>query len=151
MDTIDILNRLEEIIKNNDLEPDEHDEKKSQNPVKEFLYLILSFFINILKTPFKLVAKYITNELIKAVKKDAKLYAFIMGLMGVMFVFFSVLWLFISFAVGIYFYDKGNTIFISVLYSILFQIISFIVVAIVAFIAMKSIKSLKLLVEISKK
>ncbi len=151
MDTIDILDRIEEIIKNNDLEPDEHDEKKSQNPVKEFVYLILSFFINILKTPFKLVAKYITNELVKAVKKDAKLYAFIMGLMGVMFVFFSVLWLFISFAVGIYFYDKGNTIFISVLYSIAFQIISFIVVAIIAIIAMKSIKSLKLLVEISKK
>ncbi len=151
MDTIDILDRIEEIIKNNELSPDENDEKKSQNPVKEFVYLILSFFINILKTPFKLVAKYITNELVKAVKKDAKLYAFIMGLMGVMFVFFSVLWLFISFAVGIYFYDKGNTIFISVLYSIAFQIISFIVVAIIAIIAMKSIKSLKLLVEISKK
>lgn len=150
METKEILDRLEKIIKENELSLDSNTESSS-NSFKEFFFLILSFFLNILNAPFKLVAKYITNEIVKAIKKDAKLYAFIMTLMGVMFIFFSVLWFFISFAVGIYFFEQGNSILLSVLYSIAFQIISFIIVAIIAFVAMKSIKSLKLLIEVSKK
>ena len=74
-----------------------------------------------------------------------------MTLMGVMFVFFSVLWLFISVAVGVYFYNKGIPVLTSILYSVAFQLVSFFLIAIVTFISIKSIKSLKLLVEISKK
>jgi len=151
METKEILDRLEKIIKENELSFDENNDSSNNNSLKEFFFLILSFFLNILQAPFKLVAKYITNEIVKAVKKDAKLYAFIMALMGVMFVFFSVLWLFISVAVGVYFYDKGNTIFISIIYSLVFQVVSFVVVGIITVISMRSIKSLKLLSKIAKK
>lgn len=154
MDTLEILDKIEDIIKNNDLNSAENDteagSEHKKSPLKEFMNLILSFLFNILRTPFKLVAKYVTTEIIKAIKKDSKLYAFIMGLMGVMFVFFSVLWLFISVAVGIYFYDKGNSILISVVYSIIFQIVSFSLVGTIAFIASKNIKSLKMFKEISE-
>ncbi|OQX97247.1 MAG: hypothetical protein B6I20_13040 [Bacteroidetes bacterium 4572_117] len=154
MDTLEILDKIEEIINRDNLNLTENEKGKDdsikKSPLKEFMNLILSFFLNILKIPFKLVAKYVTTEIIKAVKKDSKLYAFIMGLMGVMFVFFSVLWLFISVAVGIYFYDKGYSIFISVVYSIIFQVISFSMVGTVAFIASKNIKSLKMFKEISE-
>ena len=150
METKEILDRLEKIIKENELSFDDNTEK-SNNSLKEFFFLILSFFINILKAPFKIVAKYITNELVKAVKKDAKLYVFILVLTSVMFIFFSVLWLFISVAVGVYFYNQGVSIFVSILYSIAFQSISFIIIAVLTYISIKSIKSLKLLAEISKK
>ncbi len=154
MDTLEILDKIEEIIKSDNFNSTENktetDGETKKSPLKEFMNLILSFFLNILRTPFKLAAKYVTTEIIKAVKKDSKLYAFIMGLMGVMFVFFSVLWLFISVAVGIYFYDKGNSIFISVVYSIIFQIVSFSLIGTIAFIASKNIRSLKLFKEISE-
>jgi len=123
MDTLEIINRLEELIKNNNLDTtinsNDAKEETNGNPFKEFISLILSFFLNILKTPFKLVAKYVTN-------------------------------LFIAVGVGVYFYDHGLPVFTSILYSIVFQLISFIVIAILAYISMKSIKSLRLLVEISK-
>ena len=154
METLEIINKLEELIKNSNqntaTNSDVTGNNVNENPLKEFINLILSFFLNILKTPFKLVAKYLTSELIKAVKKDSKLYALIMGLMGIMFVFFSVLWLFISVAAGIYFYDNGNSIFISVIYSIIFQVISLSLVGIIAFIASKNIKSLKIFKDISE-
>ena len=154
MDTLEIIDRLEELIKNNNLNTTKNSndakDKTSEDPFKEFVNLILLFFLNILKTPFKLVAKYVTNELLKAVKRDSKLYVFIIGLLVIMFVFFSVLWLFIAVVVGVYFYDHGHPVFTSILYSIVFQLISFIVIVILAYISIKSIKSLKLLVEISK-
>jgi ABC-type transport system involved in multi-copper enzyme maturation permease subunit len=68
-----------------------------------------------------------------------------MGIMGVLFVFFSVIWLFISVAVGVYFYENGNSILISIVYSILFQLISFILVSLIALLASKKTESLKML------
>ncbi len=102
-----------------------------------------------MKSPFKIIAKYLKNEIIAAIKKDAKLYAIIMGLMGVLFVFFSVLWLFISVAIGVYFNEKGHSILMSIIYSIGFQLISFVFIGAIAFIASKKIKSLKMLKKLS--
>ena len=73
-----------------------------------------------------------------------------MGIMGVLFVFFSVIWLFISVAVGVYYYDKGHTLLISIIYSIGFQLISFIIMSLIAFIASKKLKSLKFLKRFKK-
>jgi len=112
---------------------------------REYLGLLFSVIIDIVKVPLKLLTNFLKKELIVAIKKDAKLYAVIMGIMGVLFVFFTVMWLFISVAVGVYFYEKGETILISVLYSILFQFGSIIVVSLIAYFASKKIKSLKML------
>ena len=98
-----------------------------------------------MKAPFKIVAKYLRDEIIIAVKKDAKLYALILGIMGVLFVFFSVIWLFISVAIGVYFYEQGHSILISIIYSIGFQIVSFILIGLIGLISSKRLKSFKIL------
>jgi len=112
---------------------------------KEYIGLLFSVIIDIVKAPLKLLTNFLKKELVVAIKKDAKLFAVIMGIMGVLFVFFTILWLFISFAVGVYFYEKGESILVSVLYSIVFQFGSMILVASIAFFASKKIKSLKML------
>ena len=105
----------------------------------------MQFFLNILKTPFNIIAKYLRDEIIISVKKDAKLYVFIMGIIVVLFVFFSVIWLFISVAIGVYFYEQGHSILLSIIYSIGFQIVSFILISIIALIVSKKLKTHKML------
>ncbi len=143
----EVLDKIEKIVKNEKTneEKTELENQSDSRTTKDIIYLIIDFFLNTLKTPFKIIAKYLRNEIITAVKKDAKLYAIIMGIMGVLFVFFSVIWLFLSIAVGAYFYEKGNSLLISVLYSISFQFISFVLVSIIAVIAYKKTESLKIL------
>ena len=118
--------------------------------MKEIILLIIRFFSEFLMLPFKLLASYLKNELITTIKRDAKLYGLMMGLMGVLFVFFSVLWLFISVGVGIYFYQKGNSLLFSIFYSVIFQIISFTVIALIILITSKQVKSIKMMKNVSK-
>jgi len=151
MEILEILDKIENIIKteNSELVTDEEKSDKqtpdNKNSAKDIMYLVLHFFLNIIKAPFDLIAKYLKNEIINAIKKDTKLYALIMGIMGVMFVFFSVLWLFISVAIGVYYFENGDSLLNSIMYSIGFQLISFIIVGLIAFIASTQIKSLKML------
>ncbi|MRT93044.1 hypothetical protein [Ancylomarina sp. 16SWW S1-10-2] len=126
--------------KNTDSETD-----SDKNGFKEITYLVIRLFLNVLKSPFKIFAKYLRDEFIIAIKKDAQLYALIMGIMGVLFVVFSVLWLSISVAVGVYFYEHGYSILISIIYSIGFQIVSFILIGLIAYISSKKLKSLKMM------
>jgi hypothetical protein len=156
MKSKEIFNRIENLINdkinksdNSKMETD-IENKSDKNEFKDILYLLMQLLLTILKAPFKIVAKYLRDEIIMAVKKDAKLYMLIMGIMGVLFVFFSVIWLFISVAVGIYCYDKGHTIFISIIYSIGFQLISFILIGLIALIASRKLKSLKILKNLNK-
>jgi hypothetical protein len=122
MKSEDIINKIENIIndktnKSDNLKMETEIENKSdKNEFNDIMYLLLQLLLNVIKVPFKIVAKYLRDEIIMAVKKDAKLYMLIIGIMVVLFVFFSVIWLFISVAVGIYCYDKGHTIFISIIY-----------------------------------
>ena len=120
-------------------------EESKPNIFKEYIGLLFSVIIDIVKAPLKLLTNFLKKELIVAIKKDVKLYAVIMGIMGVLFVFFTILWLFISIAVGVYFYEKGESMLVSILYSIVFQFGSMILVASIAFFASKKIKSLKML------
>jgi len=123
---------------------DENEDSKS-SVFKDYLGLLFTVVIDIVKAPLKLLTNFLKKELIVAIKKDVKLYAVIMGIMGVLFVFFSVMWLFISVAVGAYYYQQGESMLISILYSIIFQFGSIIIVASIAFFASKKIKSLKML------
>ena len=157
MKSKDIFNRIEDIINNKINKSDNSKiEKKidsnnnpDENSFKEITYLVLQIFLNVLKAPFKIVAKFLKDEIIIVVKKDAKLYALIFGIMGVLFVFFSITWLFISAAVGVYFYEQGHTILISIIYSIGFQIVSFILIGLIGLISSKKLKSFKTLKTLS--
>jgi len=158
MESKEIFNRIEHIINDNinktDNSKNEEEIKNKNNDGKtgyrKILYLLIQLFLNILKAPFKIVAKYLKNEIIAAVKKDAKIYMLIMGIMGILFVFFSVIWLFISVAVGVYCYNTGHTILMSIIYSIGFQIISFVLIALIAFIASRQLTSLKVIKKLNK-
>jgi len=148
MEINEIISRIESIIKSEDQKSSpKEDEQQGEvtNGIKDIFILLLNFLLSIIKAPFDLIAKYLKNEIITAIKKDTKLYALIMGIIGVMFVFFSVLWLFISVAIGVYYFENGYSILTSILYSIVFQLISFTIVGLVAFIASTQIKSLKML------
>jgi len=153
MKPLDIIERMETIIKTklqDHAENKEENEDNRKNALQEIFYLLLSFFLDLLKTPFKLMAKFLWKESVNAMKKDAALYAFIMGLMGVLFVFFATLWLFVSVGVGVYFYEKGHTLLTSVFYSVIFQSAGFLVVAFVAWMATRRIRSLKMMKRVSE-
>ena len=149
MRILEILDEIAEIIQSNNLKTDENKveskDRSNNNTARDIIYLFLDFFLTIFKAPFSIFAKFFKNEIITAIKNDAKLYALIMGIMGVLFVFFSVLWLFISFAVCVYFFEKENSLLMSVVYSIGFQVLCFILVSLIAFIASKKIKSIKMM------
>ena len=151
MKSKELFNRIEKIIDTEVNQPksltseDSEQSAKKKNRFKEIGYLSLQVLVNILKAPFKIIAKYLRDEIILAVKKDAKIYALIMGIMGMLFVFFSVMWLFISVAVGVYFFENGHSVLMSTIFSILFQIISFILIALIAVFASQKLKTLKLL------
>jgi len=158
MESKEIFNRIEKIINerlnktdNSETEDKiENENKYVKTEFKEIVYLLIQLFLNILKAPFRIVAKFLIDETVIAVKNDAKIYMLIMAIMGVLFVFFSVIWLFISIAVGVYFYDKGDTIFISIIYSIGFQIVSFILISLIALIASRKLKSLKMMKKLNQ-
>jgi len=158
MKSEEIFNRIENIINNKFNKSDnskaedkqENEDKYARTEFKDILYLLMQLFLNILKAPFKIIAKYLRDEIITAVKKDAKIYMVIILIMGILFVFFSVIWLFISIAIGVYFYDKGHTILASIIYSIGFQLVSFILISLIALIKSKKLNSLKMLKKINK-
>lgn len=158
MKSEEVFNRIEEIINgsvNKTDDPNNTDEDNKQNgqnksEFKKIIYLLLQLVLNVIKSPFKIVAKYLRDEIFIAIKNDARIYMMILGIMGVLFVFFSVIWLFISVAVGVYFYDNGHSILNSIVYSIIIQLVSFLLVSLIAFIASKKLKSLKVLKKLKK-
>ncbi len=153
METKEIIERLEDILNSKEDTSEANqagNEKFDNKAIMNILYLILHFVLNILKTPFIIIAKFLKDELVDSIKNDAKIYALIMGIMGVLFVFFSVIWLFISVAVGFYFYDKGYSLLLSIIYSIGFQTICFLLIGLIALIVSRNLKSFKILKKIEK-
>ncbi len=153
MKSKEVFNKIESIINDNvnksgnsnNADRIENEDNDGKNEFKEILYLLMQLLINILKAPFKIVAKYLRDEIIIAAKNDAKIYMVIVVIMGILFVFFSLIWLFVSFAVAVYFYYEGNTILTSIVYSVGFQLIAFVLVSLVGIIVSKKLKSLKVL------
>jgi len=144
LDTFKILDRIEEILEKEKDALKEEDPKTSKGVVMELVYLVLQFILNLIKAPFRFVAGYVKKEIVSAVKKDAGLMAVISAMIIVLFVFFLIFWFSVSVAVGAYFYENGNTLFVSILYSIAFQILSSLFVALVAYISVRSLKTFKI-------
>ncbi len=123
----------------------EEEENLSKNTLKSIMLSVLDYIINIVKLPFTVFAKFFTKEIIKAIKKDVKTYVFLLILTVIMTIFLSIIWLFIATVVGVYFYDNGNTILVSIGFSLLFQLISLIVFGLILLFTSKKLKSLKLI------
>ena len=125
-------------------EAQEHQEPKS-NTLKSILRSVLDYIVSIIKLPFTVFAKFFTREIIKAIKKDIKTYIFLTILLFCMVIIASFIWLFLSIALGVYFYEIGNSILISIGYSLLFQLISFIIIGLTLYLTSKKLRSLKLI------
>ena len=150
MKTEEFIEKIENIINENKAEQTKASEKQNGNREKnnlimELLLLILSFVLDVLKSPFKLIATYVKNELFKAVKNDVMIYAVLLVMMGVLFVFFSVLWLSLSVAVSVYYYEHGKTMLHAIFYSLAFQGGFFAIISLIAWILKTKLNSLKVL------
>jgi len=149
----EILDKIENLIENKLSQSNkvktELEEISNNRIIKDLFLLITQFFLSIIKSPFKTISMFLKNEIIIAMKKDGKLYALIFGIMITLFVFLSILWLFISIAVGAYFFERGHSIFSSTMYSIGFQFICILTISIIALFATKGLKSFKLFKRIS--
>ncbi len=88
----------------------------------------LEFFKNAILLFLPVLKSFITNP-IKAAAKTASMEAKIFGTLGmisiVLLIFFIIGWFTLSVLVGAWFYDHGSSLTVSVLYSLIFQIISF--------------------------
>jgi len=128
--------------------------KESQEPkpntLKSIMLSVLDYIINIVKLPFTIFAKFFTIEIIKAIKKDIKTFVFSLLLIVSLLIISSIIWLFIAIAVGVYFYDKGNTIIVSIGYSLIFQSISLFLFGLTLYLTSKKLRSLKLIKSILK-
>jgi len=149
METNQILDRIEEILEKEKEVLKEEDPKTAKGVAMELVYLVLQFILNLIKAPFRFVAGYVKNEIVSAVKKDAGLMAVISVMIMVLFVFFLIFWLSVSVAVGAYFYENGNTLLISILYSIAFQILSSLLAGLIAYISVRSLRTFKLFRSVS--
>ncbi len=125
-------------------EAQENQEPKS-NTLKGIMRSVLDYIVSIIKLPFTVFAKFFTREIIKAIKKDIKTYIFLTILLFCMVIIASFIWLFLSIALGVYFYEIGNTILKSIGYSLLFQLISFIIIGLTLYLTSKKLRSLKLI------
>lgn len=126
-------------------EEQQSNEKAKVSPFKQIFNLIVSFFMSVIKAPFQLLHVYIKNEIIALIRKELKLYFIVMCLLGVLFTIFIVFYVLISLAVGFYFQELGFTNFESILLSVLFQIVMFIVVGFIFFKVSRKIRSLKMI------
>ncbi len=125
-------------------EAPENQEPKS-NTLKGIMRSVLDYIVSIIKLPFTVFAKFFTREIIKAIKKDIKTYAFLTFLLFCMFIITLFIRLFLSIALGVYFYELGNTMLKSIGYSLLFQMISFIIIGLTLYLTSKKLRSLKLI------
>jgi len=162
MKQIDILNQIEDILKNslkfNSSESDsetktqadmdieeESQEKIKSSPIKDIFNLIIAFFMSVIKAPFQLIHLYIKNEIVSVIKKEIKLYFVLIFLTGVLFTIFIVFWVLISLAVGFYFQELGFSNYESILLSIAFQALIFLIVFLIFRSKSKQIKSLRMI------
>jgi len=118
------------------------------NTAKELLLLISHFVIRLFKIPLRFIEKGVKKKLIAMIKKDAKMYVLITGIFMFIFVIFFVLWVSIAMAIGVYFREQGNSYFVAIMYSILFQILTIPVIWKIAYISFKNLQSVKMMKEI---
>jgi magnesium-transporting ATPase (P-type) len=152
MELNEILDRIDEILdREKKLIKGEQDENAPLSFMKEVVILLFQFLITVVKTPFRFVAGYVKKELLAAIKKDSKLMAVISAMLIVLLVFFLVFWFSLSAAVGIYFYEEGNTLFVSALYSLAFQVLSSVLTGLTAYVSFRRLKTFKIYKSIARK
>ena len=95
----------------------------------EFIKTATLLFIPVVKS-------FLVNPIKSAIKtgsKELRIFGSIGMVAIVLLVFFIIGWLTLSVLVGLFFYDQGNSLTLSALYSLIFQLLSFVVVSSVGY------------------
>ena len=89
--------------------------------LKKAILLFIPVLLSFISNPLKAVLKTASREL--------KIFSLLGMISIVLIIFFIIGWFTLTVLVGVWFYDHGKSMTISVLYSLIFQIIIFIVVS----------------------
>jgi hypothetical protein len=145
MEIDELINKVESVIKEERKKFENSDSKDERFLKNEAVYLITPYFLRFFKVLF-----YHIPKAFKIAKNDFLIYGVIMGILGVLFIFFTILWFSVSAAFGIYFYEKGFSLFISVLVSIGFQLLSFALAVFLIYLSTRKLRSIKMIKSIEK-
>jgi len=122
----------------------EHPESNSQT-LKGILQSILDYIVSIIKLPFKAFAKFFTQEIAKAIRKDIKTYVMLSFLFFCMLIIGSIIWLFLAISIGVYFHENGSSLLESIGYSVLIQTVCFLLIGLILYFTSKKLRSLQLI------
>jgi len=104
--------------------------------IEEKVSINLEFIKTAIVLFFPVVKSFLVSPIKSAVKTGSKELR-IFGSLGmvaiVLLVFFIIGWFTLSVLVGLFFYDRGNSLTLSALYSLIFQLLSFVVVSSVGY------------------
>ena len=146
----EIFKKIDTILKENEDLPALSEISKGKKRAKSTLQKLFGLFKKIIKTQYAIIASYLKEEFKIAIKNDLKLFVVIIGLLTLIVVIFVVFWLFISIAIAAYFYEMGNSILHSVLYTMAVHLGVMIILSIGIFVASKNFKTHKVYGKIKK-
>lgn len=146
----EIFKKIDKILKEKEELPKLSDIEKGRKKAKSTLQKLFSLFKKIFNTQYAIVASYLKQELKLALKNDLKLFGVIVGLLALILVIFTVFWLFISLAITAYFFESGNSILHSILFTMGIHLIVIVVLSIGVFISSKNFKTHKVYSKIRK-
>jgi len=127
---------------------DDNAEKMSRDNAGDIHSGLWKWLTDLLSFPVRLLIKYFRRELTAALRHDLKIYMLMAGIAGMMFIFVVTLWLTLSIAVGVFFYEKGFTLLQSVLFSLAFQFVVILLSLLTARIACRRRRTARLLKEL---
>ncbi len=127
---------------------DDNTEKMSRDNAGDIHNGLWKWLTDLLSFPVRLLIKYFRRELTSALRHDLKIYMLMAGIAGMMFIFVVILWLTLSIAVGVFFYEKGFTLLQSVLFSLAFQFVVILLSLLTAHIACRRRRTARLLKEL---
>lgn len=139
----EIFKQVDKILKEKQDLPSISELKKGKKKAKTTLQRLFNLFKKIFNTQYAIIASYLKEELKIAFKNDLKLFVVIAGLLALILIIFAVFWLFISLAIAAYFYESGNTILHSILFTMGIHMIVITVLSIGIFISSKNFKTHK--------
>lgn len=137
---------LVEIQKFTDFNEAKKEKLKSKSTIKrlfKLLKIIFDYHDRLFSTNFK-------EDLKRAVRNDLKLLVILSGLIAFTFIVLTVFWLFIAIAITTYFYEAGNSMLSSILFTIGIHMIALISLCLGILNFIKKFKSQKVYTDIRK-
>jgi len=158
----DFIEQLETIFLSKDQEKTEQNEAihsdtnksnsgqpSKKDRLKKAFSLLFTFLVDLIKMPFAWFFHYFKQEFVTAIKKDIRTMLGMAAIMSVLYLFLLIFWLSVSILVGVFFYEKGFSLFNALLFSIAFQVVAIIILSTTLYILSKKHHTRKMLKKFS--